>query len=71
MALFFAAAYLTILVPPLLLLSLLVEGPQAMAAGLHKADLGTWAAVLLVLIARGPGMLSVDHWLASRRAAIR
>ncbi|MGD9831167.1 MAG: DoxX family protein [Piscinibacter sp.] len=32
---------------------------------------GTWAAVLLVLIARGPGMLSVDHWLASRRAAIR
>ena len=24
---------------------------------------GTWAAVLLVLIARGPGMLSVDHWL--------
>ena len=29
---------------------------------------GTWAAVLLVLMARGPGMLSVDHWLASRRA---
>ena len=29
---------------------------------------GTWAAVLLYLIARGPGMLSVDHWLASRRA---
>lgn len=25
---------------------------------------GTWAAVLLYLIARGPGMLSVDHWLA-------
>ena len=25
---------------------------------------GTWAAVLLYLMARGPGMLSVDHWLA-------
>lgn len=32
---------------------------------------GTWAAVLLYLMARGPGMLSVDHWLASRRTAIR
>jgi len=29
---------------------------------------GTWAAVLLYLMARGPGALSVDHWLASRRA---
>ena len=28
---------------------------------------GTWAAVLLYLIARRPGMLSVDHWWASRR----
>jgi putative oxidoreductase len=26
----------------------------------------TWAAVLLYLIARGPGKLSVDHWLARR-----
>ena len=25
---------------------------------------GTWAAVLLLLIARGPGVLSVDHLLA-------
>ena len=31
---------------------------------------GTWAAVLLWLIARGPGVLSIDHWLA-RRAATR
>jgi putative oxidoreductase len=30
---------------------------------------GTWAAVLLVLMARGPGKLSVDHWLARRHAA--
>ncbi len=32
---------------------------------------GTWAAVLLYLMARGPGMLSVDHWLASRRTPTR
>ncbi|MGD9832481.1 MAG: DoxX family protein [Piscinibacter sp.] len=32
---------------------------------------GTWAAVLLYLIARGPGLWSVDHWLASRRATAR
>ena len=30
---------------------------------------GTWAAVLLYLMSRGPGMVSVDHWLAARRAA--
>lgn len=28
---------------------------------------GTWIALLLYLMARGPGVLSVDHWLASRR----
>lgn len=27
---------------------------------------GTWAAVLLLLAARGPGALSLDHWLARR-----
>lgn len=27
---------------------------------------GTWATILLYLIARGPGTLSVDHWLAKR-----
>jgi len=27
---------------------------------------GTWAAVLLYLIARGPGVLSIDNWLARR-----
>ncbi len=27
---------------------------------------GTWAAVLLYLIASGPGKLSLDHWLAQR-----
>ncbi|MCM2252749.1 MAG: DoxX family protein, partial [Ramlibacter sp.] len=29
---------------------------------------GTWAAVLLYLMARGPGWPSIDHWLANRRA---
>jgi putative oxidoreductase len=31
----------------------------------------TWAAVLLYLIARGPGKLSLDHWLAKRHNAAR
>lgn len=29
---------------------------------------GVWAAVLLYLIAKGPGKLSVDHWIARRNA---
>ena len=32
---------------------------------------GTWAAVLLYLIARGPGKLSLDHWLARGYGAAR
>jgi putative oxidoreductase len=32
---------------------------------------GTWAAIFLFLMARGPGVLSVDHWLAGRHAAAR
>ena len=28
---------------------------------------GTWAALLLWLMARGPGRVSVDHWIATRR----
>jgi putative oxidoreductase len=28
---------------------------------------GTWTAVLLWLMARGPGLVSLDHWLARRR----
>jgi putative oxidoreductase len=30
---------------------------------------GTWAALLLWLMARGPGAVSIDHWLARRRHA--
>ena len=32
--------------PPLVVLSLLIEGPAAIVQGLRSADLGTWAAVL-------------------------
>lgn len=32
---------------------------------------GTWAAVLLFLIARGPGMVSLDHWIAARYAHVK
>lgn len=27
---------------------------------------GVWAAVLLYLVAKGPGVLSIDHWIARR-----
>lgn len=30
---------------------------------------GTWAALLLYLMAQGPGQLSLDHWLASHQAS--
>ena len=30
---------------------------------------GVWATALLYLLARGPGKVSVDHWLASRSPA--
>lgn len=29
---------------------------------------GVWATVLLLLIAKGPGVISLDHWLVQRRA---
>jgi putative oxidoreductase len=32
---------------------------------------GTWAAVLLYLMARGPGVMSADHWLAGRYGVSR
>ena len=31
---------------------------------------GTWAAVLLYLVATGPGKLSIDHWIAKRYRTI-
>jgi putative oxidoreductase len=32
---------------------------------------GTWAAVLLFLIAHGPGKLSLDHWIAGRYSQLK
>lgn len=32
---------------------------------------GTWAAVLLFLIAHGPGKVSLDHWIAGRYSHLR
>lgn len=32
---------------------------------------GTWAAVLLFLIAHGPGKVSLDHWIAGRYPQLR
>ena len=29
---------------------------------------GTWAACLLIIIAHGPGRLSLDHWITGRRS---
>ncbi len=30
---------------------------------------GVWAAVLLYLVAKGPGVFSMDHWIAQRHVA--
>ena len=32
---------------------------------------GTWAALLLWLMLRGPGVVSVDHWIGHRFATVR
>ena len=32
---------------------------------------GVWATVLLYLVAKGPGIMSLDHWLARRGRAAR
>ncbi|MEJ6007276.1 EamA family transporter [Paucibacter sp. AS339] len=55
-------------VPPLLLLSLLVEGPQAMAAGLARADAGTWAAVLWQAVGNTLFGYAAWGWLLARHA---
>lgn len=31
---------------------------------------GVWAAVLLYLVAKGPGIISIDHWIARRYGAM-
>jgi O-acetylserine/cysteine efflux transporter len=55
--------------PPLLALSLLVEGPAAIAQGLAQADLGTWAAVLWQAVGNTLFGYGVWGWLLSRHPA--
>lgn len=55
--------------PPLLLLSLAVEGVGAIAAGLSAAGLATWAAVLWQTVGNTLFGYSVWGWLLSRHPA--
>jgi O-acetylserine/cysteine efflux transporter len=56
-------------VPPLLLLSLAVEGPQAIVQGLRTADLGTWAAVLWQSVGNTLFGYAAWAWLLARHPA--
>jgi O-acetylserine/cysteine efflux transporter len=56
-------------VPPLILLSLLVEGPAAIAEGLRQATPGTWAAVLWQSLGNTLFGYGVWGWLLARHAA--
>jgi O-acetylserine/cysteine efflux transporter len=55
-------------VPPLLALSLLIEGPTAMAAGLARADATTWAAVLWQAVGNTLFGYAAWGWLLARHA---
>lgn len=56
-------------VPPLLLLSLIFEGPALMAQGLARADGLTWAAVLWQAVGNTLFGYGVWGWLLARHAA--
>jgi O-acetylserine/cysteine efflux transporter len=56
-------------VPPLLLMSLLMEGPQAMATGLAAAGPGVWAAVLWQSIGNTLFGYGAWAWLLARHPA--
>ncbi len=56
-------------VPPLILLSLLVEGPAAIGHGLQQAGWGTWAAVLWQSVGNTLFGYGVWGWLLARHAA--
>lgn len=58
-------------VPPLLVLALLLDGPQAMAAGLAAADAGTWAAVLWQALGNTLFGYGAWSWLLARHPAGR
>jgi O-acetylserine/cysteine efflux transporter len=58
-------------VPPLLLLSVLIDGPERIAAGLAASDAGTWAAVLWQSIGNTLFGYGVWSWLLARHPAGR
>lgn len=58
-------------VPPLLVLALLIDGPQAMAAGVAASDLGTWAAVLWQSVGNTLFGYGAWSWLLARHPAGR
>ena len=55
--------------PPLLTLSLLVEGSEAILHGLREADLGTWAAALWQAIGNSLFGYGAWSWLLARHPA--
>jgi O-acetylserine/cysteine efflux transporter len=56
-------------VPPLLAMSLLVEGPAAIGAGMHDAGWGTWAAVLWQSVGNTLFGYAAWAWLLARHPA--
>ncbi|MCE4557494.1 EamA family transporter [Roseateles cellulosilyticus] len=58
-------------VPPLLVLTLVVDGPSQIAAALARADAGTWAAVLWQSFANTLFGYGCWSWLLSRHPAPR
>lgn len=56
-------------VPPLLALSLLVEGPEAIAEGIARADAATWAAVAWQAVGNTMFGYGVWGWLLGRYPA--
>ena len=56
-------------VPPLLLLSLVLEGPAAMAQGVARADVATWAAVVWQSVGNTLFGYGAWAWLMARHSA--
>ena len=56
-------------VPPLLVLSLLLEGPAAMATALHTASAATWATVLWQALGNTLFGYGAWNWLLARHPA--
>jgi O-acetylserine/cysteine efflux transporter len=55
--------------PPLLLLSLVFEGPEAISRGVMEADLGTWGAVIWQAVGNSLFGYAAWAWLLARHPA--